>query len=148
VHDNTRPTFKDLNAVAAHSIASLLLPARHRPISPAAQAAAHHAAASSDARTPPRASTSLAAPASGRRSGSAPRMSPGLQAAQTNSAAALARVPEQLGRSVELGDILRQARAMPRLPWLHAPLHASRYTNTLGGLLGAGCAACCLQGLR
>ena len=129
VHSNTRPTFKDLNAVAAHALASLLLPARLRPVSPAATAAARQSAVgpagctenSADSRTPPRkAASQLLQNSSGRRD-CTPRMSKSLTAAQANSAAALAHVPEQLGRGVVLGDILRQ---VPLSCAFHAPCEA------------------------
>lgn len=108
VHDNPRPTFKDLNAVAAHALASILLPARTRGVaSPAPSADA--TVAGYDSRTPRSAMRhSPGAPLSGTR----PRLSPGMHAAHANTAATLAHLPEQLGRTVAMADMLKQVRSL------------------------------------
>jgi hypothetical protein len=95
-HRVTRPVFRDLNTVAAHSLASLLCPAHLRPISqapsyPGQGTAGQH----TDSRCQPRASQRPAAPRA---------------SDQPNSVAALAHTSAHLGRRVCLGDVLCQVQ--------------------------------------
>jgi hypothetical protein len=102
VHNNSRPTFKDLNAVAAHSLASLLLPARQRSVaSPVAV---------SDGLC-----DSVQDPRTAAHGAAHPRLSPGMAAAHANSTAALAQLPATLGRRVVLADMLQQVRRSHQL---------------------------------
>ena len=122
VHGNPRPSFSDLNGVAAHALASLLLPARSRPFAPGAALMSEsidtipaanpgtpplrHATNHSH-KTPPSSGASQLA-MSARKSASGPRMSPGMQAAQANSPAVLASIPALLGSTQGLADIVQQ----------------------------------------
>ena len=109
VHEIKRPTFHDLNRVAAHALASLLCPARHRPIRPTAdgpgnQTPGRQPPGLSDMRTPP-SSRASGFPQSTR--SSTYRVSPQSDG-QHNSPAVLSHIPTQLGRQVMIADIVRQ----------------------------------------
>jgi hypothetical protein len=107
VHDNQRPTFKDLNSVAAHALASLLLPARGRVATPAAPTLLTGQGASSPSLKDPRCpANSLRSSGSSR----GPRLSAGARAAQSNSAAQLSQIPSDLGRAFTMADMLCQVQ--------------------------------------
>jgi hypothetical protein len=89
-----RATFQDLNAVAAHALASLLCPARLRPVSAHPEVVCIPARLGDSRMTPPlRSHHSMRS--------SKPTPSP-------NSAQALAHAPVKFERAVVLGDILSQ----------------------------------------
>jgi hypothetical protein len=96
VHGQARPTFKDLNAVAAHALASLICPARLRSSSAGSRDRLD------DARMPPKRMPGI----------------PGSRASDAahNSTAALAHLPAALGRQAVLGDILGQVGVLVERP--------------------------------
>ena len=99
VHNQTRPTFQDLNAVAAHALASLLCPARLRPSAVDSEEVSTPTTPGDPRMTPPPLRNST-----NRRSS--------LTAPSPNSAQALSQVPVALGRFVTLGDILSQVQCI------------------------------------